>query len=79
MSKLIFVPLEFNEDPSYIPGIDYDPDIHLFNQISQNINFNSNHYLEDGLKNCVSEMSTGISNLFFIISYEHRKYKEWLI
>ena len=25
MSKLLFVPFEFNEDPSYIPGFEYDP------------------------------------------------------
>ena len=61
MSKLLFVPFEFNEDPSYIPGFEYDPDIHFFNQISQNINFNSNCYLEDGFKSCVSEMSTNNS------------------
>ena len=58
MSKLLFVPFEFNEDPSYIPGFKYNPDIHFFNQISLNINFNSNDYLEDVFKNCVSEMST---------------------
>ena len=58
MSKLLFVPFEFNEDPSYIPGFKYNPDIHFFNQISLNINFNSNYYLEDVFKNCVSEMST---------------------
>ena len=33
-------PFEFNEDPSYIPGFEYDPDIHFFNQMSQNITFN---------------------------------------
>ena len=68
MSKLLFVPFEFDEDPSYIPGFEYDPDIHFFNQISQNINFNSNYYLEDGFKSCVSEMSTN-NYIYFLLFY----------
>ena len=38
-SKLLFVPFECSEDPSFIPGFEYDPDIHFFKQISQNIKF----------------------------------------
>ena len=36
MSKLLFVAFEFNENPSYIPGFEYDPDIHFFNSLRPN-------------------------------------------
>ena len=64
ISKLLFVPFEFNEDPHYIPGFEYDPDVNLFNEISQNINFNANYYLENGFKKCVIEMQTNNANFF---------------
>ena len=64
ISKLLFVPFEFNEDPSYIPGFEYDPDIHFFNQMSQNITFNSNYYSEEGFKKYVSERNINNFNFF---------------
>ena len=64
ISKLLFVPFEFNEDPYFIPGFKYDPDVNFFNEISQNINFNANYYLKDGFKKCVTEMQTNNASLF---------------
>ena len=29
ISKLLFVPSEFNEDPYYIPGFEYDSDVNF--------------------------------------------------
>ena len=68
ISKLLFVPFDFNEDPSYIPGFEYDPDIHFFNQMSQNITFNSNYYSVEGFKKCFSEkiLTIRISSYYVI-------------
>ena len=46
ISKLLFVPIELNEDASYTQGFQkYDPDVNFFNEVSQNINFNANYWV----------------------------------
>ena len=46
ISKLLFVPFELNEDPSYTQGLQkYDSDVNFSNEISQNVNVNAIYYL----------------------------------
>ena len=70
--KLLFVPFEFYEDPYCIPYFEYDPDVNLFNEISQNTNFNATYYLEDGFKKCVTEMQTDNANFFSLFHMNTR-------
>ena len=72
ISKFLFVTIEFNEDPYYIPSVEYDPDVYFLNEISQNINFNANYYLEDGFKKCVTEMQTNNANFFSLFHMDIR-------
>ena len=47
VSDILFQPFELNNNDSYSPLFDIDPDIHFFNKIDYQIGSNCDYYMED--------------------------------